>query len=61
MLENEDSLDSVLGTVTQSDSSVGTNGFDGRLGLSTVVCVSVLGRGGCTEERAIFPFSSHHL
>jgi len=60
MLENEDSLDSARGMLTQSGSSVGLNGFDGRLGFS-IVEKPLAGLGGATTDRAILPLSSHHF
>ena len=61
MLEKDESLDSDLGTETQSGSSVGWKGFAGRLGLRTTVELPLGGAGGPTEDRAILPLSSHHL
>lgn len=64
MLEKDESLELDLGIATQSGSSVGVNGFEGRLGLSTIVelsrCPPVV-FGGPTVDFAILPFSSHHL
>lgn len=61
MLEKDESLDSVLGTVTQSGSSEGIKGFGALLGFRMADWPGPLGRGAETSERAIFPFSSHHL
>jgi hypothetical protein len=61
MLENELSLDPPLGTATQSGSSVGVKGFEGRLGLSIAVELPLLVFGGAIPDCAILPFSSHHL
>jgi len=61
MLEKEDRRDSDLGTLTQSGSSVGTYGLDGRLGFRIVCCLGFSGFGGLMEERAILAFSSHHF
>ena len=61
MLENDESLESDRGTETQSGSSVGWNGFAGRLGFRMTVELPLGGAGGATADRAIFPLSSHHL
>ena len=61
MLENDDNLDSDRGTVTQSGSSEGVQGFGGRFGLRMVECVPFEGFGGATTDRAILPFSNHHF
>ena len=61
MLENEDNRDSDLGMLTQSGSSVGTYGFDGRLGFIMVWNAGLSGFGGLNEDRGILPFSSHHF
>jgi hypothetical protein len=64
MLEKDDNLEPDLGTATQSGSSVGWKGFEGRLGLRTAVVLSrapLEGCGGPTVDFAILPFSSHHL
>lgn len=44
-----------LGTLTQSGSSVGVNGFDGRLGFNAAPF------GGRIAERAGCPLSNHHF
>jgi hypothetical protein len=44
------------GTVTQSGSSVGANGFEGRFGFGMAP-----GCGGLRSERAGRPLSSHHF
>lgn len=63
MLEKEESLDPDLGTATQSGSSVGGNGLEGRFGLRITVELSLPPKpdGGPTVDCAILPLSSHHL
>jgi hypothetical protein len=46
----------IRGTVTQSGSSVGMYGFDGRLGFGIRPCC-----GGLRADRAGCPLSSHHF
>jgi hypothetical protein len=46
----------IRGTVTQSGSSVGVYGFEGRLGFGITPCC-----GGLRAERAGCPLSNHHF
>ena len=46
----------IRGTVTQSGSSVGVYGFDGRFGFGTKPFC-----GGFMEDRAGWPLSNHHF
>ena len=46
----------IRGTVTQSGSSVGVYGFDGRLGFGITPC-----RGGLRADLAGCPLSNHHF
>jgi hypothetical protein len=61
MLENEERRDSERGTLTQSGSSVGLKGFDGRFGLRMVCWDELIALGGVAVDRAILPFSNHHF
>lgn len=61
ILENEESLELDLGIATQSGSSDGVNGFEGRLGFSITVEFPLTDFGGPTVDLAILPLSSHHL
>jgi len=61
--EKDDSLELDRGTATQSGSSVGLNGFDGRFGFKMTEECSLppfMDFGGAMTDLAILPFSSHH-
>jgi hypothetical protein len=59
--ENDPSLDPARGTATQSGSSLGVKGFDGRWGFSMAEELSLVILGGAIPDLAILPLSSHHL
>ena len=55
-----DCLEDDRGIDTQSGSSVGVNGFGGRLGFSTLI-IPLPVVGGTMSTRAGWPFASHHF